>query len=75
MLACTFLVCLPDYFWLVVILEQRGENNRQYTSFSNPASAVDRIDLDSIGPSQRLAVAIHRVGGRIINRDNTVTGL
>ena len=43
------------------IFKQRGENDRQYTIFSDSASAVDRVRTDQVGPGKRLAIATHEV--------------
>lgn len=51
-------------------LEQREESGHQYTIFSDSASAADHIRSNR-GPRQRLAVAIHEVGGRTTCRNNT----
>ena len=52
---------------------QRGEDGHQYTIFSNSASTVDRVHSDRMGASQRLPIAIHEVGGRVVGHNNTIT--
>ena len=55
------------------IIDQRGEDGHQFTISSYSASAVDRTCSDTMDPSQRLAIAIHEVGERIVGHNNTVT--
>ena len=55
------------------ITDQRKGDGRQYTIFSDSASAVDRTRSDSTGHGQRLAMATHEVSERIVGRNSTVT--
>ena len=54
-------------------IDQRGESGRRYTIFSDSASAIGHARSDSLGPGQRLAVAIHEVDRRTAGRSNGIT--
>ena len=54
-------------------LDERQENGRMYTIFSDSTAAIDRISTDTLGPGQRFAVAASEVCSRIAARDNEVT--
>ena len=54
-------------------LDERGDDGRSYTIFSDSSAAIDRIGSDRMSPGQRWAVAARGVCGRIINRGSEVT--
>lgn len=56
------------------IFEQRKEIDRHYTTFLDPASAVDRARSDSMDPGQRFVIAIHPpASGRVVGRSSMIT--
>ena len=55
------------------ILNERNEENRQYTIFSDAQAATSRVQHDSMGPGQALAVSAIATAESISDRGITVT--
>ena len=76
--ALTSLIECPNNFWIdefraLGTFDDRGESDRRYAIFSDPAASLDRVASDRLGLGQRLTMASIDFCSRLVSRGNSVT--